>query len=350
MRAYTYRSLKQITKETVGKDEQNHLFVSCLNEIARRYYTFSTAKNIGDIKDFDWKELIRNDEFKRKIKILRDKKHLNIPIYKNNKIVHLLRSEDDKFEFQDYYEGEAILTDYVLAMRVYRDCKNKNSNEASIAVCKYVEDNYLTSSCGIIACDDYECEDDEIRELEKEKEEIYDIIYEGVSDILEYFNLPEGYMSFVVACILNPQKIGDKLKILNDYAYSHVKVEKTDDKSLYLRIDKGVKKEDLQLLLEVFQVFLDYNIPIELLQSNTKQNIVARRAEQSKLTHSEIAKKIYKKDYREENPDSDLALYHEKTNSRITKQIKRAKNRNLEYSEELLKGRKIEEILSRANK
>lgn len=352
MRAYTWEMLKAISRDKkLSTAEKNYKVKAYLNDYARRYFENSTSQSLKDIdlKKVDWKSLLSDEDFQNALKKARGKKYLNIPIYRPNRYFKPLTSKDGKFNFETLDEAEDVVADFVLESRHSSFAKAfcRGDKEIPCAIDSNMLDYIIQErmSCYIASSsDEQEIDYDKII---SEKESIWLTLDRLVYDIQKSFNLPDGWQLFIIACILNPERIGKDLKIFRNVSKS-VSIEKVNKKSLYLKIDKGVSESDLALMLEVFQVFLDYDIPTELLPSTTESNILARKLIKNKdLTHNKLAEKIYKDEYLAEDKTTNNYASHVTTNSRITKKIYRAKNRNLEYGNKILSGRKISEILSR---
>ena len=351
MRAYTCEMLKKISRdESLTVKEKNHLITVHLNDFAKRYFKNSTAQSLRDInlKKVDWKSLITDEGFRARLKKVRGKKYLNIPIYRHGRYFRPLVGADGKFHFNTYEEAEDALIDHVLESRFSGYVKEILAGKKPVysgdeTLMEYIFRERVSPEA-LVSAGEFEID---FYELEESKEPIRQMLDDLVSDIQKSFNLPNGWQIFIVACILNPDLIGGDLKIFRDISQS-VEVEKVNKKSLNLRIDKGVRSEDLALMLEVFQVFLDYDIPTESLTSTSEQNIIARRLLSDKnKTHNMLAQEVYKDEYMAEDKENKTYALHTTTNNRITKKIHRAKNRNLDYSHKILSGRKIDEILAR---
>ncbi len=311
MRAYIEDFLKSVKKLNKTDEEKFKLIANQLDFDAKIYFEESRKRKLGDWKSGDLKSIVSDKQFKKMILEARSEACLNIPLYDDCPIMN----------FENYDEAEDFLVNYVFETWA----KSNKNPEAFFSSRSTIEETIRNSA------------------------------YTEVSGIIEEFGLPDGWRTFVIAYILNPKKIGKNLKVIDDLN-KRINVEKVDGKSLYLRIDKGVAKKDLDVIGDVFQVFLNFDIPTELLPKNTESNILAHEFEKSgdgKKSYRELAKDKYSKDYQKETDDYPLTtktMAHMNTTSRVAKKIKRAKNRNPEYRSDINNGQKIGKILSNERK
>lgn len=307
MRAYIEDFLKEVKKSNKSDEEKFREIANRLDFGAKIYFEESRKRSIGDWKTSDLKSIVKDDDFKMLISKIRGKDCLDVPIYEDCPIMN----------FSDYDEAEDFLVAYVI------NCwSGKHNGHSSREVAEDVVRNS---------------------------------VYVEVSDLIEKYNLPDGWRTFIIAYILNPKRIGKNLKIVDDLN-KRISVEGVNNKSIFLRIDKGVSKKDLEVIGDVFQVFLNFDIPTELLSKNTESNLLVHQFDNSgenKKSYRELAKQEYSNEYEAETMNDPLmtkTMAHMKTTDRIAKKVRRAKNRNPEYRSDINNGQKIGKILSNEQK
>lgn len=82
----------------------------------------------------------------------------------------------------------------------------------------------------------------------------FEEVYTEVSDLIEKYNLPDGWRTFIIAYILNPKKIGKKLKVIDDLN-KRISVERVDNKSIFYALIRVYPKKIWKLLGMFFRFY-----------------------------------------------------------------------------------------------